>query len=177
MSNAPIITFTDGNGNAITTLNFAQSTLGSNFLPVLQGESSFPVKVRVYNNYGLAALIASAINLNVTIFDGAGAGSHTHAQSVAGQCWIRAYESGFGENSSPPGLYTAWAGADTAIGGLNTYTPEIGSDGLASDQIRAGTDKNGVGFIEFELYAQIPAGAGTANYTFAFSVDYEYITP
>ena len=176
MTNAPILTFRDGNGNPLSSLSFAQSTLGSNFLPVLQGENSLPIKVRVYNNYQLASLIESAINISVTIYDGAGAGSHTAAQSVAAQCWIRAYESGFGENSSPPGLYTAWAGADTAIGGANTYTPEVGSDGTASDQIRAGSTMNGVGFIEFELYAQVPSGAGMANYNFAFSVSYEYIT-
>ena len=178
MATAPLLTFRDpaNPANILSSISFAQSTLGTDFLPVVQGESSVPVKVRVYNNYILSTGIASAFNVNVTVYDGIGAGSHTAAQSVAAQSWIRVFESGFGENSTTMNRYTAWQGSDTAIGGSNAYFAEVGSDGLFSDQIRAGTNQNGIGFIEFELYAQVPDLAGSATYMFAFSVAYEWIT-
>lgn len=177
MASAPIITFRDPTtpANVVSSLTFVQSTLGTDNLPILHGEQSVPVKVRVYNNYGLNTGIATAINVNVTVYDGAGASSRTATKSVSAQQWIRVYESGFGENSSVSGLYTAWSGSDTAIGGSNVYSPELGSDGLFTDQIRAGSNQNGVGFIEFQLYAQVPDIAGSASYTFAFSVNYEWI--
>ncbi len=177
MANQPIITFRDpaNPANVLTSIAFVQSTLGTDFLPVTQGENSIPVKVRVYNNYGLAMGIADAFNVNVTMYDGVGVGSHTATQSVTANCWIRVYETGFGESAGTPGLYTAWVGLDTAIGGGNAYYPEVGSEGLYSDQIRAGNNENGVGFIEFALYAQVPAGAGSYTYYPAFSVFYEWV--
>ena len=179
LTTAPVITFTNGNGTrsvtALSSITFVQSTLGSNFLPVLQGEQSIPVTVRVYNNYALASNIATAFNLNVTVYDGVGSASHTATQSVTAQSWIRVYETGFGESTTPPGLYTAWTGSTVAIGGTNVYFAEVGSDGLYSDQIRAGSNTNGCGFIEFALQAQIPLGAATANYNFSFSVSYEWV--
>ena len=173
---APLITFRDKNANALSSINFAQSTLGSDFLPVLQGENSIPVTVRVYNNYGLSSNIASAINVNVTIYDGVGSASHTSTKPVVAQAWIRVYETGFGESTGAPGLYTAYTGTDTAIGGTNIYSPLVGSDGSLNDYIRAGADTNSLGFVEFALYAQLPQGIASQTCNFAFSISYEWIT-
>lgn len=158
--------------------SYLQSALGGNNLPVLQGEDSNPVYFRVYNNYALAAGIASAVNVRVTAFDAVDPGSHTAAKSVIYQSWIVARENGFGENSSAPGLYTQYTGDDTPIGGSiankDVYIPEIGSDGSSTPQIRAGTNTNGAGFIELATYAELPDIVGMASYAFSISIQYEW---
>jgi len=182
MSNvAPDITFRDATNPAsvVSLLQYVQSTLGSDFLPILQGEQSSVVKFRIYNNYAGNVNIASAFNVNITVYDGSGAGSRTALKSPVFQSWLRVYETGFGENSTPPGLYTAWAGSDTAIGsgpaGLNLYYPEVGSDGLLSNQVRAGSGYSQVGFIELASYLQLPPSVASASWNFSLSVSYEWV--
>lgn len=177
MASAPDITFRNNvspNGTLATAL-FVQSTLGGDYLPVLQGENSNLFYFRVYNNYARAAGIASAVNVRITTFDAVDPSSHTAAKSVINQSWIRVYEFGYGENSTPPGLYSHYVGEDTAIGGQgNVYVPEFGSDGTATPQIRAGSDTNSVGFLEIASYAELPDTVGMATYAFAISIQYEW---
>lgn len=176
---APKLTFRDSVSPyaALTTLSYVQSTLGGNNLPVLQGELSNLVIFRIYNNFGLTAGVAEAVNVRITTYDGVNIASHLNTKSVVNQSWIRMYENGFGENSSPPGLYTRYIGNDTAVGGTaNEYVPEYGSDGSASPNIRAGTNFNGAGFIEIASYAEMPDTVGTLTNTFAVSVLYDWVS-
>lgn len=180
MASAPDITFRRNVSpyDVLAAAQYVQSTLGGDNLPVLQGENSNLFLFRVYNNYARAAGIASAVNVRVTTFDAVDPSSHTAAKSVINQSWIRVYENGFGENSTPPGLYTRYLGADTAVGGTpankNVYIPEFGSAGNATPQIRAGTDTNGVGFIEIASYAELPDTVGMVSNSFAVSIQYEW---
>lgn len=180
MASAPDITFRRSVTpyDALAALAYVQSSIGGNNIPVLQGENSNLAYFRVYNNYALAAGIASAVNVRITTFDVVDPGSHTAAKSVINQSWIRVFESGFGENSSLPGLYTQYVGQDTAIGGSkgnkDVYIPEIGSAGTSTPQIRAGSTTNGAGFIEIATYAELPDSVGMFSYSFAVSVQYEW---
>jgi hypothetical protein len=180
MVNVPIVTFRSRNSpyGVISSLLYAQSALGGNNLPVLGDENSNVVYFRVYNNYARQAGIETMDNVYLTVFDGADPSSHTSAKSVTNQSWMRVYETGFGEGATTPGVYTAWVGEDTPIGraDVDQYTPERGSDGSVLPQIRAGTDTNGVGFIEFASYLEVPKDAGFASYTFAISIIYEWLT-
>lgn len=158
--------------------SYVQSALGGNNLPVLQGENSNTYYFRIYNNFARAAGIASAVNVRLTSFDAIDPASHTAGLSVINQSWLRVFENGFGENSTPPGLYTQYTGEDTAIGGSkgnqDVYTPEFGSAGTSTPQIRAGTDTNGVGFLEIASYIQLPDIVGMFSYSFAISLQYEW---
>ena len=178
MATAPIVTIQSKSAPypIITQLNYAQSALGGNNLPVSGNEVSNIVYFRIYNNYGQAKSVATMYNVNMTVFDGGGVASHTNTQSPTFQSWIRIYESGFGENSIPPGLYTRFLGQDTAIGrsGTDNYIPEFGSDATTSPYIRAGTNKNGVGFIEFATYVETPDVIGFYSYAPALSVIYDW---
>ena len=176
MSTAPIPSF-----RAITapyavlsSLTYAQSALGGNFLPVLGGETTNLVTFRVYNNYLGVMGTASMDNVMITVFDDVGV--HSSTKSVVTQSWLRVYETGFGEAGSAPGSYTQYLGTDTAVGqaGGSSYQPEIGSSGTTWPSIRAGTDTNGVGFIEFASYVETPENLGFANYTFAISMTYDW---
>lgn len=163
----------------ISAINYSQSALGGNNLPVAGGELSNLVYFRIYNNFNLAKSVATLYNISLTVFDGIGANSHTATQSPVSQSWVRIYETGFGENSLPPGLYTQFLGQDTAIGrsGVDNYIPEFSSDGTevsGSSYIRAGVNGNGVGFIEFATYVEMPDQVGFADYNFAISVIYDY---
>ena len=154
-------------------LAFIFSTLGTNFLPVLAGKNSIPVSFRIYNNYAKNAGIANAMNVNVTTFDGVGV--HTASTPPISQSWIRVQETGYGENSTPPGRYTAFVGSDTAVGGFsNVYFPQTGSDGNPDSLLRAGSTNAGVGFLEFLAYAQVPSIAGMGSYNFAMDMIYEW---
>lgn len=178
MANAPQVTFQSRSAPypVLTSLLYAQSVLGGNNLPIPGSEISNLLYFRVYNNYSNALLIATMQNVGITVYDGAGAGSHTNTKSVTTQSWIRVYETGFGENSTPPGNYVQYLGDDTAIGkaGIDIYNPEKGSDGGNTNYIRAGTDQNGVGFIEFASYAELPDVVGFQTYNFAVSVVYDW---
>ena len=178
MSSAPVITIRSNLTpyGVLSSLVYAQSTLGGDDLPVLQGEVSNKDFFRVYNNWARAAGIASAINVGVVVFDGIGV--YTASTTPVAQSWVRVYETAFGENSTTPGQEYSYTGNDTAIGGTpagaNQYDPEVGSNGSASPIIRAGTDTNGVGFIEFATYAQLPEVVAMASYSFAVTIQYEW---
>ena len=177
MSTAPVISIRSNQTPyaGLSGLAYVQSTLGGGNLPVLQGEVSNTLIFRVYNNFAKAAGIASAVNVRITTFDGVGVGSHLATKSVVNQEWIRVYENGYGENSVAPGQYTRYIGNDTPIGGAgNEYVPEFGSDGTTNPRIRAGTDTNGVGFIEIASYAEMPDSVGMATNTFAVSIIYDW---
>lgn len=181
MATAPDISFrsTVTPASVMGTIAYVFSTLGSNFLPVTQGQNSIPVKLRIYNNYAKNSGIATAMNANVTVYDGIGV--HTGSILPVSQSWVRVYETGYGESTTAPGLYSAFPGSDTAVGGsashgafYNVYTIEVGSDGTYNPQIRAGSGQNGVGFIEITTYAQVPLNAPMANYNFALTINYEW---
>ena len=162
-------------------ISYVQSCAGGNNLPVLQGQNSDPVLFRIYNNFAMSAGISSAFNVSITIYDGIGVGSHTCALLPVSQSWFHVYEMGYGENSTTADFKTDYLGLDTAVGGFNpcggdTYMPEVGSDGSTSySKIRAGSDTNGVGFIEFGSYVSVPdTGVQMATYNFAISVVYEW---
>lgn len=181
MAAAPDITFRDTvtPASIIGAIAYVFSTLGSNFLPVTIGQNSIPVKLRIYNNYAKNAGIATAMNANITVYDGIGV--HTSSILPVSESWVRVYESGYGESTTAPGLYSAFPGSDTAVGGAashgafyNVYTVEVGSDGTYVSQIRAGADTNSVGFIEVTTYVQVPLDAPMANYNFALTMNYEW---
>lgn len=180
MASAPDITFRRNVTpyDILAAAIYAQSTLGGNNLPVLQGENSNTNYFRIYNNYARSAGIASAFNVQVTSYDAVDPSSHTDAKSVINQSWIKVQENGYGENSTPPGLYSRFIGEDTAIGGTpathDIYIPEYGSDGSTTPQIRAGSDTNGVGFIELASHAELPDVVGSNSLSFAISILYEW---
>lgn len=182
--NAPIITYRQvANPNTLlAAIPFVQIAPDGSILPVVAGENSVPVTFRIYNNFGLSSSIASAFNVALTVYDGAGSGSHTCAVLPVSQSWVHMQMAGYGENSvDTPDFFTAFLGNDTAIGGSapcgsNTYTPEIGSDGsLGSDQIRAYSNNAGMGYIEFSTYVSLPlSGILNTSYAFAISMSYEW---
>lgn len=181
MAAQPLITFRDANNpsSVLGSLMYAMSTLGSNFLPVIAGRNSFPLKLRLYNNWALSADIAAAMNANVTTYDGVGV--HTASIPPVSQSWVRVLESGYGESvGGNPGL-TAFPGSATAVGGYashgafyNVYPVEIGSDGTFDGQIRAGSTGNGVGFVEITTYVNVPLEASQAAWGFALTLNYQW---
>lgn len=180
MSSAPDITFRDAKipTNVVSQLNYVQSSLGGNNIPVMQGENSNTMLFRIYNNWARNAGIASAFNVGIALYDGIGV--KTASTLAVSQSWVRIYENGYGESAGTPGLLSRYVGNDTAIGGTpagtQTYTPEEGSDGTNNPRIRAGTDTNGVGFIEFATYAELPDSTPTFPYNFAITIEYEWTT-
>lgn len=178
--NSPVVSFRSRSAPylVISSIPYTQSALGGNLLPVKEGENSNLIYFRVYNNYGQAGSIASMQNIRVSVFDDADPASHTATKSPVSQSWVRIYETGFGESTVAPATLTLFNGLDTAIGrsGVDSYSPEYGSNGGSTPYIRAGMDGNGVGFVEFATYTQIPSGAGFADYTMALSVDYHWTT-
>ncbi len=184
MASQPVLTFRNVTTpfSTISTLNYVQSAAGGNNLPVLQGQNSDPILFRIYNNFALSAGIASAINISITTYDGALVGSHTCALLAVSQSWIHIQEYGYGENSVTSNDYfTYYLGSDTAIGGSgpcgsDTYVPEAGSDGSSSAYIRAYSNTNGMGYIEFQTYAALPvSGVQNTTYNFAVSCYYEWV--
>ncbi len=167
MASAPNVEFRSRTAPyaVISPPQFIQSALGGSNLPVLGGENSDIIYFRIYNNFGLAAGVASMTNVRVTVFG-----------DPLAQAWLRIYETAFGEGPVTPGLATAFNGDDTAIGnsGTSKYTPEIGSSGSSTAQIRAGTDTNGCGFIEFAVYLEVPDGATFDTYPLTISVEYDW---
>jgi hypothetical protein len=161
---------------------YKQVTPGGSSVPVIAGENTVAIRFRIYNNFGLAAGIAPAENIALTVYDGAGSGSHTCAVLPVSQSWVHAQMYGFGENSvTSPDAFTYFLGENTAIGGSapcggNSYIPEEGSDGVSgSAKIRAYSNGNGMGYIEFSTYVSAPdAGVASAEYGFAFSLSYEW---
>lgn len=180
MINPPQISFRTASApfSVISPVSYVQSMIGGNNLPVKEGENSNLVYFRVYNNFNGAGSVATMYNIMFTVYDDADPNSHTAAKSPVSQSWVRIYETGLGESSAAPGLYTHWLGTDTAIGrsGVDFYSPEYGSDGVAGAHIRAGADGNGVGYLELATYIQVPTGAGFATYTMAIGINYDWIT-
>ena len=183
MSTAPDITFRDANNpsSVLGSLTYAMSTLGSNFLSVISGRNSFPIKLRLYNNWAQGLNIASAFNVNLTVYDGIGVGSHTALKAPVSQSWVRVYESGYGESvGANPGL-TVFPWSHTAVGGYashgafyNVYNIEASSDGTYTGRLRAGSTGNGVGFIEITSYVNAPLAASTASWNFAMTLQYQW---
>ena len=177
MATSPDITFRNYTTpyGVDSLLAYTQTSPGGTGLPVLQGTVSDSLYFRIYNNWALNSAIANAINVFITTYDGIGTGSHTAAKAVVSQTWIHMLENGYGENSVTPGLYTVYAGSDTAVGGAYQYVLDKGSDGTAgTSQIRAGTNNAGCGFAELKSYANVPANATNSTTTFAVSVGYEW---
>ncbi len=158
----------------ITSLVFSESKPGNVPIPVLQGDASDDIVFRIYNNWALNSNIATAYNFSVTTYDGA---SHTASTLPVSQTWLRVSTSGFGENSTIPGQYTSYIGTEQVVGGTYSYIPEIGSSGLFGQPIiRAGSDSNGVGFIEVKSNIVVPSDAPANNYQFVVTCEYEYAT-
>ena len=181
MSTQPDITFRSPTPSfgALNSFLYAQSKLGSNYLPVLQGEISNSVLFRIYNNFAMNSGIADAMNVAVTTYDGSSSASHTAYNLPVSQSWLHVLEHGFGENSTPtPDLYTRYDGVDTPVGGAaNIYYAQKGSNGVYEDpRIRAGVSQMGVGYIEYNTYCSVPNPTVGSVYTFAVSVSYEWST-
>jgi hypothetical protein len=159
--------------SVISEFNFIQSKDGEEF-PVLRGERSDSLFFRIYNNWVLNEGVQTALNINVNIFDGMGLESHTADKEIVSRKCIHCLMNGFGEDSETPGLLSKFKGEDTAIGGSGKYYPELGSDGSQESIIRAGSDENGVGFIEMEIYASIPEDISAGDIDFTMVVEYEW---
>lgn len=177
MSTQPTITFQSASAPyaVFNTFTYIQTKdYGGASLPVLNGENSDPITFRIYNNYSLSSGIATAMNVAITVYDGVGSGSHTASQLPASQNWLRVMQNGFGESVGTPGLFTAYAGSDVAVGGTNKYTLQKGSDGTLTPIIRAGTGGAGVGFAQIKSYLQLPASVPPGNYNFCLTVEYDW---
>jgi hypothetical protein len=159
----------------VNAVNYFQSKIGSDALPVLQGEQSEPIFFRVYNNFALNSGIEDAINVQVTVYDGVGAGSHSAMSAPASQSWLHVLESGFGESTTVANdPLTNYTGNDTAVGGANTYIPEKGSAGTFGTPTITGLGSK-AGFIQLKTYLTPPGNALGDIYNFAICVLYEYI--
>lgn len=174
--NQPILTFTSNVApySLLSQINYVQTTPGGTNIPVLIGNDSNKVLFRIYNNWALAASIATAYNIQITTYDGASVISHTALTAPVSQLWMHLYENGYGEDSIQPGLLTSYIDNDTAVGGTSTYSPHFGSNGAINSQIRAGSDGNGLGFIEVASYLSVPTIALANTYSFAITVFYNW---
>lgn len=160
----------------IASVTYVQTKDGGTNLPVLQGENSDNLFFRVYNNWALNSSIANALNCHITTWDGPTSISHTAATLPVSQKWIHVYEDGYGENSVTPGVFTSFAGVDTAVGGSSKYVLGKGTDGSTQSIIRAYSNNNGLGFVEITSYASVPVAAPNNTYNFVITVDYEWTT-
>lgn len=159
----------------ISSFLYFQSKIGSGALPVLQGESSEPFLFRVYNNFALNAGVSDALNVQITVYDGVGAGSHTASQSPASLSWLHVLENGFGESTTVANdPLTKYTGQDTPIGGVNTYIPERGSAGVLGTSTITGSGSK-AGFIQLKTYLTPPANATGDIYNFVITCLYEYV--
>lgn len=148
----------------LPSLTFSQSApVNGALLPVLGEESSNIITVRIYNNFELQTGISTMNTVSLTVFG-----------DPLSESWIRVYQTGFGEGTTTPGLYTQYTDLDTPIGnsGMNKYVPAYGSDGSTTPHIRAGSTTNGCGFIEFAIYIQVPEGATFNSYNFEIGVEF-----
>src|SRR5579859_1425090 len=168
--NSPIISFR----NATTPYallsapyTYSETVAKMAALPVLTGDNSDSMMFRIYNNFNTppSTTIATAFNVVLTTYDSVAV--LTASTQPVSNMWIHFQENGFGEQSSIPGLYYVSQDTDTAVGGGNsTYSPSYGSDSSSVSRIRAGTDTNGVGFIEVYTFAAVPLGVITNTWTF-----------
>lgn len=176
MATAPDLTFRGMSApyTLLSALSYVQVKDSAIELPVLENEVSDAIALRIYNNWALNSSIASATNVQITVYDGVGAGSHTQSQLPASQSWLRVRQAGFGESIGTPGLFTSFIGSDTAIGGTSKYKLQLGSDGSVAPTIRAGAAQNGVGFAQVTTYLQLPASVPPGQYNFSISVSYDW---
>ena len=77
--NAPIITFRKSYApyDLLTPMAYVQNSPAGDTLPVLSGETSNVNSFRIYNNFGLSANCADAINVQISCYDGSGSNSKT----------------------------------------------------------------------------------------------------
>ncbi len=177
MATTPVLTF-QSNTSPYSQLNSItyQETIGlTTYNFVIAGNKSDHYLFRVYNNWALATGIANALNVYLTTYDGVGVASHTASTIPVSGEWVHLYEDGYGENSIQPGIFSAAAGSDTAVGGSgNIYTIQVGSDGSSAAVINAGTNNNGLGFAEITSYVSVPSNAPQESISFAISCQYEW---
>lgn len=180
MSNAPIITFrtaTSPYNSYSQSLIYSETVALYPSLPVLSGDKSDTIVLRIYNNFGTppSSNIASAYNFQITTYDSGAV--QTASTPPVSNMWIYFQENAYGEQSIIPGLVNTSQGTAKAVGGnANIMSPEVGTDGSSIAQIRAGTNKNGVGFIEFNTYAGVPLTMSTHTWNFAIGVIYNWNT-
>lgn len=181
MASAPVITFRDPLGNLLSSISYIQNSPAGSVLPIAANNGSVAVLFRTYNNYALASSIASAFNISLTVYDGVGANSKTCTLLPVSQSWVRIQMYGYGENSvDSPDFFTKYLGSETAIGGngpcgSNIYIPERSSDGVdALNEIRAYSNGNGMGYLEFSTSVSTPTSIPSQTYTFGLSVFYEW---
>jgi hypothetical protein len=187
--NAPILTIRSNVSpySLLTTpIVYSETVALQSSLPVLSGDystgivSSDVITFRIYNNfYPYSSNIATAYNIYITTFDGASSVSHTATTSSVSQCWTYFMENGFGENSSPQStvMYTHYQDIGEYVGGsMSTKIPTYGSDGSTNPYIRAGQANNGEGMIEFNTKVSPSLFEGFATYSFAWSINYEWIS-
>jgi len=171
---APIITFTYQNNGALPNpIPYSTTVANQAGLPVLVGEPSDHIVIRIYNNYNCVPNVVTAYNIEFQMFDTTGLS--TQSTEPVAQAWMHMTQTGFGENSLPAALYTVYGEpTDTAVGGsASAYLPSYASNGSLICAIRAG---NGCGMIEFDTYLSIPVDSSVNNmdYLFALGVIYEY---
>ncbi len=171
--------------NTISPIVYLQQKDAGFPLPVNEGfnftpEQSTKNMFRIYNNFALSSNIADALNIQVTTFDTASAGSHSASTSPVSQQWVHMQQTGFGQASSGGGNFSSYLnGNDIAVGGLSVFSPERGSDGSPyNPTIRAGYINSGagVGFIELTTYLSFPSGNLSQTYNFVIGVLYNWST-
>jgi hypothetical protein len=174
----PVITFRQNVSPYSVVSNpfvYSETIAKQSSLPVLMGDDSDVFFFRVYNNYALASNIATALNFIITTYD---AGNVFTASTLAvSHQWVHVMQNGYGENSTPPGLYSIYQDVDTAVGGANSvYSPPVGSNGSTNSYIRAGSGGAGVGFIEVKTKVSIPLtdNAGMSTYNFGIVTQYDW---
>jgi hypothetical protein len=174
--NFPQLTFRQGvyPYSIISSLTFQEQTPAGSNVPVLSLEKSTGQIVRIYNNYGAAlTLVADAINVRITTYDSSSI--RTASTAPVASLWTHIYETGFGANSSAPGLYTQINEPDTMIGGSQIYTLPVSSNGeYQISAIRAGLKHSGEGFAEVELYVSPEQNTVGGMYPFVISVIYDF---
>jgi hypothetical protein len=173
---APIISLTyQNNGLLPSPFPFSTTVANQQGLPVLIGEPSDHVTIRVYNNYNSVANVAKVQNIQFQTFDSSALTGQSTQPVV--QNWLHFKETGFGQNSTPPALYTMYSEqTDTAFGAsTSAYIPSWGSDGTTNAVING----EGVcGMIEFDTFVSIPVDVTVTNttYTFSLALLYEWST-
>lgn len=161
--------------DVVSSLSYFQSKIGSGALPVLQGEVSDPLLFRIYNNFALNAGIEDALNVQITVYDGAGSGSHTFLNSPASLSWLHVLENGFGESTTVVNdPLTKYTGQDTPVGGSSVYIPEKGSAGTFGTPTITGSNSK-AGFVQLKTYLTPPANIVGDIYYFVITVLYEYV--
>ena len=168
----PLITFTyQNNGPLPSPIPYSTTVATQAGLPVLVGEPSDHVTIRVYNNYNAIKGVPDIYNIQFQTFDNILLS--TQSTQPVTQNWLHMTQTGFGSNSTSPALYTAYyEQTDTALGGSSSaYIPSWGSDGSSTAIIKA---EDSCGMIEFDTYVAIPTNASVNNTTYNFVLGIVY---